>query len=201
MKKTKKSKAKYSGEITYTYENLKELMISARNIQRIIYLVLIIIIMIEQVYFFITIKKVSISFPLVCMLLCSYVLYFDFNRTIYNNKVRNNNGKEVTQLLEFFDDTIKVTNKDLNLSFDFAYSDIQKVYETKNIIAIMVKKNLGLAIHKDSISEKQRPKLYEFLKEKCNFKKDIKKISVVNENIFWVLLVLNIAAFLVFSFI
>ena len=157
--------------------------------------------MVEQIYFFITIRKVSISFPLVCMLLCSYVLYFDFNRTMYNHKVRNNGGKEVTQELELFDEKIKVTNKDINLSYEFAYSDVQKVYETKNIVAIIIKKNLGLAIHKDSIKEKDLPKMYEFLEEKCNLKKGIKKISVVNENIFWVLLVLNIAAFLVFAFI
>lgn len=195
MKKEKKNKVSkeisYKSEMQFTYNNLKELLISGRNTQRYIYLVFIILIFIEQLYFFITIKQVNVSFPLVGLLLSAYVLYFDLNKLEYKRQLASNNNKEITQVIELTSNNIILSNKDLKGSYTFDYPDVRKVYETKTSINIILLKNLGISFPKADYSDEEVEKIKKLLEEKCNLNKKIKMIHPLPTNIFWCTLVMN----------
>ena len=174
--KKEKNKPLYVGEIKYDINNLRELTISARHTQRNAYFIVLFLLIIEQIFFVVRSHELDFLIPLFSLFMSAYIVYFDLSKLGYKRQVLNNDNKELTHVVELYQDKVLLKNKDNDNYYPFHYTDVKKVYETKNLLVIILNLNMGIAIRKDSLKDKL-DEVKEFLLENCPLKK--KKIKMV----------------------
>lgn len=189
--KTTKEKPIITGEITYTFENLKEVTTSSRAFQKNFYFILLIVMFIEAIGLIIVNKDYEISLPIVSIFLCIFTIFLDFTKKPYNRQVRLNDNKEVHEKIEFYDNKIKLINVDNKQTVDFEYKSINKVYETKNILVLILKYNTGVTVDKRTLKEESKLKELILSKTDPNINK-IKRVRVMSKYFFIVALIVNI---------
>lgn len=189
--KKEKNKPLYKGEIKYDIDNLRELTISARHTQRIVYCIVLFVLIIEQFFFVFKSHQLDLFIPIVSILLSAYMLYFDLSKLSYKRQVLNNDNKEVTHVVELYEDKVILKNKDNDNYYPFKYTDIKKVYETSNLLVIILNLNMGIAMRKDSLGKKLE-EVKEFLLEKCTLKNNkVKQIIPLSTKLFIISLIID----------
>ncbi len=200
-KTTKKVTPKYEGRVVYTEKMLKEAILSGKAFQRNFYVILIVLTIVEQIYFMIHTKTGEISLPIVSILICLYTIYIDFSKRHYKRQLNANNGKEVKQKVEFFADKLVLTNEDTKTSVEFPYEDINKIYETKHLFVLMLRYNTGITIEKTSLKVELK-ELEEYILEKTNTPKTkIKYVGIVHPYLFIGFLIINIILLIIAIFL
>ena len=197
----KKPQAVFEGRVVYSAKTLKEAILSGRAFQRNFYVVLVVLTIVEQIYFMIHTKSGEISLPIVSILICLYTIYNDFSKRNYERQVRVNGDKEVKQKVEFFEDKLVLTNEDYKTTVRFSYEDVNKIYETKHLFVLMLKYNTGITIEKESL-KKDLKDLEDFIFSKTNLKKNkVKYVGIVHPYLFVGLLIVNIILLIIAIFL
>ena len=191
MKKEKSKKPLYVGEIKYDIDNLRELTISARHTQRNAYFIVLLLLIVEQFFFVFKSHELNFMIPLFSMFMSGYIMYFDLSKISYKRQVLNNDNKELTHVVELYQDKVLLKNKDNNNFYPFKYTDIKRVYETKNLLVLILNLNMGIAMRKESLGNKI-DEVKEFLLETCPLKKKkIKMIVPISTKLFIVSLIID----------
>lgn len=94
----------------------------------------------------------------------------------YKRSLSINNGKPVSTEVIIDETGIQGINKDKDNKTDYTFEQISAVTETKNLIILKMKYDLGIIINKNNLEGGSREELINFIFDKCQ---NIKKKKVV----------------------
>lgn len=107
-----------------------------------------------------------IGFCLIFLLAVAlYFLHIRIGKNMYNNTLEFHTGKLKESILRFGEEAIML--EEGKTFMEFEYSQIKKIYELKKLYVLMLGKQNGIVLRKDSFSVGTIYKFRDFIKEKC----------------------------------
>lgn len=100
-----------------------------------------------------------------CFLILLFIIFFPFmiiKKLEDNEKILNNGKIEKTSIL--FDEKIIMDEGKVHLEFE--YSQIKKIKQTKNLIALMINKESAILVNKNGFIKGNNDDFMKFIKEK-----------------------------------
>lgn len=94
-----------------------------------------------------------------------YFLHFKVSKDMMKNTLAVHNGIIPESIFRFGEDTI--TLEEGKVFMEFNYNQIRRIYELKKLYVMMIGKQNGIIIRKDSFSVGTFHKFKEFIERKC----------------------------------
>lgn len=99
-----------------------------------------------------------------------YFLHIKVSKDMMKNTLAVHNGVHTESIFRFGEEVITLEEGKIFIEFD--YSQIKKIYELKKLYILMIGKQNGIIVRKDSFSVGTFHKFKEFIERKCrNIKK------------------------------
>lgn len=99
-----------------------------------------------------------------------YFIHMKVSRDMMRNTLAVHNGVHAESIFRFGEDTITLEEGKIFMEFD--YNQIKKIHELKKLYVLMIGKQNGIIVRKDSFSVGTFHKFKKFIERKC---KNIRK--------------------------
>jgi len=104
----------------------------------------------------------------IIMLLIIFIRYKVNSKYNYARACEQNNGQEVTNTVQFFDDKILITNNLTGNRINYDYSFVKKIVDDKQLILLLTKAKISIIIDKTLFVVGNAEGLIAFVKTKLN---------------------------------
>ena len=94
-----------------------------------------------------------------------YFIHMKVSRDMMKNTLAVHNGVHPESIFRFGEDIITLEEGKIFMEFD--YNQIKKIYELKKLYVLMIGKQNGIIVRKDSFSVGTFHKFKEFIERKC----------------------------------
>ena len=99
-----------------------------------------------------------------------FVISFMYDKNmklLYARSIEQNNGKEMTNIIQFYEDEVVMRNFQTGMVNSFPYSTIRGITESKNLIFVITTAKTIMIIEKAKITLGNNKELIDFIKTKC----------------------------------